>query len=289
MSGAEWTQVVVTTTPDQADLAADHLWSFACAAIEETVQGASVKLLAGYEYRAVATAAAAALRAAGWPAVAVRTVEDHGLDGWRDHARSHRAGPFLVVPSWLDDEEADGDAIVLSIDPGHTFGSASHPTTRLVLAALPALLGSEDRPSAVLDVGCGSGVLSVAAARLGATQVTGIDIDPDAPTVTAANARRNGVADSVDASNDALAAIASAGMTYDLVLANLLAPVVTELAEALTTVVAVRGHLVVSGLLADRWPATIEHLPGLDVTAVTTEDGWAAVTLRRCTTPAAGA
>lgn len=281
MPGVEWTQVVVTTAIDQAEVAGDQLWSFGCAAIEEVADGTSVVLLAGYEHRAVALAAADALRAAGWPGVAVRAVDDHGLDGWRDHARAQRAGPFLVVPSWRAVEDAEDDAIVLSIDPGHSFGSASHPTTRLVLATLPALLAATGPPTAVLDVGCGSGVLSVAAARLGAAQVTGIDIDPDAPAVTAANARRNGVATSVAASNDSLDRLASAGATYDLVLANLLAPVVTELADPITAVVAARGHLVVSGLLADRWPATIEHLPDLEVTAVTTEDGWAAITLRR--------
>lgn len=276
-----WTQVVATVTPEEVELAADRLWSFEPAAIEEVPEGDRVRLIAGYGGKAAAIAAADALRAEGWGEAEVRTVGDDELDRWRDHAQAHRAGPFLVIPAWFTDPDPEPDTTRLWIDPARSFGSASHPTTRLVLATLPDLLGPPGSPPAVLDVGCGSGILSVAAARLGAADVLGIDIDPEAPAVTAVNARRNGVEAAVRSSNEDLATIAASGATFGLVLANLLAPVLVELADALATVVAPGGHLVVSGLLEDRWSAATDHLDGFDVVAIRAEDDWAAISLRR--------
>ncbi len=119
-------------------------------------------------------------------------VADHtGLDAWRDHAEPVVAGPFVVHPPWVT---PPGTGVALSIDPGLAFGSGSHPSTRLALRAIASVVGAGDR---VLDVGCGSGVLSVAAALLGAT-VVATDVDEEALRVTAMNADANGVADHVD-------------------------------------------------------------------------------------------
>jgi ribosomal protein L11 methyltransferase len=165
--------------------------------------------------------------------------------------------------------------VVLSIDPGRTFGSGSHASTRLVLAEVARLVHEADR---VLDVGCGSGVLAIAAARCGATGVVAVDVDPDAVAATARNAEANGVADTVRASTTPLERVAG---QFDVVLANLLAPEIVRMADALTSRVAEGGALVVSGLLADRWPATIARLPAWTVERELVEDGWAAITLRR--------
>ena len=107
-------------------------------------------------------------------------------DGWRAFHHGVRIGRLWVGPPW---EQAPEDAIGVVIDPGRAFGTGAHPTTRLCLELL-----LEQEPTSVLDVGCGSGVLSVAAARLGFAPVTAVDIDEVALEVTGANATVNGVA-----------------------------------------------------------------------------------------------
>lgn len=271
-----WTRVVVAVGADEVELAADLLWSTGAAGIEEQDGEGVVVLLAGFADGATAAAAAAALHAAGHLGATTAAVTDDGLDAWRAFAQPVRAGRFWLTPTWLDPPGGAADDEVLWLDPGRTFGSGSHPTTRLVLEQLDRLV----RPGqAVLDVGCGSGVLAIGAARLGAASVLAIDIDPASPAVAAANAARNEVGHLVHASDRSLAEVAAAGARVDVVAANLLAPVVAELAGHLVAVVAPHGHLVVSGLLADRWEASAALLDPLVVRSVHTAEGWAAVVL----------
>ena len=288
--------VVVDPAAD-VEMVADLLWAHDPPAVEERpgLDG-SATLLCGFPDRAVADAVARAVSDRGLGRAEVTAVVDHGLDGWRAHARVEDAPPFAVAPAWLDPTDADtavraldGPRIVLLVDPGTTFGSASHPTTRLVLTALSHLVSPGDR---VLDVGCGSGVLAVGAALLGATAV-GIDVDPASARVTRTNARRNDVEDRVTFDPRPLADLAAdcrAGTSpFDVVAANLLAPVIRELAPDLLAVLAPGGVLVASGLLADRWEAGVAPLttaPSVDACAIEQVDeqgGWAAVTLRRRT------
>ncbi|CAN5776010.1 hypothetical protein BH23ACT2_BH23ACT2_14560 [soil metagenome] len=282
---ARWMGVTATIPsdlPGLVEVVADRLWMLGPAAIEEREVPVGTMLLAGFTEAGRAEVAAAVATRAGCSSVTVATIEDHGLDGWRTWARPEHAGPFDLVPSWLDAPSQAADRLVLRIDPGTTFGSGSHPTTRLVLARLARLATEADVPPArVLDVGCGSGILSVAAARLGTRSVTAIDSDPHAPAVTATNAARNQVAARISATDHPLAQLAATGQIFDVVLANLLAPVVTELASDLVAVLSPTGRLVVSGLLADRWEATVAHLRGVEPLAVDLEDGWAAITLCR--------
>jgi ribosomal protein L11 methyltransferase len=130
----------------------------------------------------------------------------------------------------------------------------------------------------VLDVGCGSGVLAVGAVLAGARSADGIDISPAALAVATANAQRNGVADSVWVGTTPLAEISS---TYDVVVANILAPTIIELADDLTRVLADDGVLIISGVLADRFGHVVPALQPLRVRQVDEMDGWAAVTLGR--------
>lgn len=271
-----WTTVIAATDAARIDLVADRLWAHGPAAVEERDLAGRPTLLAGYPSPALAAAAAADLRATGWADVEVAAVADDGLDAWRVHARVERAGPFVIVPAWLPVPPVADHEQALIIDPARTFGSGSHPTSRLVLTALAA-----DPPTGatVLDVGTGSGILAVAAARLGATAVTAIDIDPGAPDAVRANAAANAVT-GLTATATPLADLAAAGRRYDVVLANLLAPVLVDLAGDLAAVTTDR--LLVSGLLADRWAETTDRLvaQGLTVVDVATDDDWAAVTLQ---------
>lgn len=273
-----WHRVVTELDDCAAERAADQLWQAGCAGIEEQAPSPGrTRLLAGFDDPERARDAARALAATLGVEATVVPVDDDGLDAWRAWARAERAGRFWLTPTWVGPPDLVAGEEVLWLDPGRTFGSGSHATTRLVVRALEDLVTPGMR---VLDVGCGSGVLAIAAARLGAASVTAIDIDPDAPGVTEANAARNGVADVVQASSTPLAVVAGDRGRFDVIAANLLAPVVADLATHLVAALAPAGTLVVSGLLADRWEASAATLAPLVADRTTTADGWAAVTLR---------
>lgn len=182
------------------------------------------------------------------------------LDAWRTHARAWRAGRRLVVaPAWRPDDAGDRrpDDLVIRVDPGHAFGSGSHESTRLALALLEPRVGPGCR---VLDVGCGSGVLGIAAALLGAASVTAIDIDPAALDATTRNTATNDVTGRVHTDTRLLDEVHRAGERFDLVLANLLAPVLRGLAGSLAAVLAPGATLVVSGLLTDQAASVTDAL-----------------------------
>jgi ribosomal protein L11 methyltransferase len=141
--------------------------------------------------------------------------------------------------------------VVVRLDAGLGFGSGAHPTTAL---CLQWLAGHPPRDAVVIDWGCGSGILALAAARLGARQVWALDIDPQALTATRDNARRNDVADRlVVSAPDALPASVSA----DVLLANILAPVLVELAPRLLAALRPGGALLLSGLLEHQVPEVV--------------------------------
>jgi ribosomal protein L11 methyltransferase len=183
-------------------------------------------------------------------------------------------GSLVVVPAWRTVTVGPG-RLVVRIDPGRCFGSGSHPTTRLLLAELDGRVRPGDR---VLDVGTGSGILAVTAALLGAGTVTAIDIDPDALAVTRDNAAANHVSNRVDVStrhagtNDG---------TYDLVVANLTAGVLVELAGALTAAAGPRGQLMISGMLAGQWTHVARSFAGMTVVDLPELEGWIAAVLER--------
>lgn len=187
---------------------------------------------------------AAAARAAGLtdvPAAKVARVEDQD---WVRRTQLQfgplRAGARLwIVPSWCA-SPGDDDAIVIRLDPGLAFGTGSHPSTRLVLAWLEQSLRGGER---VLDYGCGSGILALAAAKLGAAQVTAVDLDPQALAACAANARTNGVALQV-AAPDGLAA-----GDFDVIVANILAGPLIGLAPEFAARARRGARLAVSGIL----------------------------------------
>jgi ribosomal protein L11 methyltransferase len=150
-------------------------------------------------------------------------------------------GRLWIVPSWCT--APDPGAINLTLDPGLAFGTGSHPTTRLCLAWLAATLRGGER---VLDYGCGSGILAIAASMLGAGEVVGVDVDPQAIVASSANAASNGVA-ATFVLPDALAPAAAAG--FDVVVANILANPLILLAPVLAARVRPGGRLALSGIL----------------------------------------
>lgn len=171
-------------------------------------------------------------------------------EAWKAHFHVLRLGRRLVIkPSWRRHRRAR-DEVVIDLDPGMAFGTGLHPTTRLCLEALEAVADRGPLGRA-LDVGCGSGILSIAAVKLGATRSLGVDIDPIAIEATLANARRNRVGRLVRAREGS---IPSGDGPFDLVLANLIAGVLVEHAANLAAELTRGGILVASGIFIDREP-----------------------------------
>jgi len=180
-----------------------------------------------------------------------------------------------IVPTWH--QPPDSEAINLRLDPGVAFGTGTHPTTRLCLAWLDAHAPVGPR---VLDYGCGSGILAVAAALLGARAVVGTDIDPQAIEAARANSLANAVSAAVAHYTlpDGLPPAATAAGTFDLVLANILANPLKLLAPALLARVGPGGSLVLAGILerqADEMIALYRRTdPTLPLAAWRSDAGW---------------
>ncbi|MCL5111027.1 MAG: 50S ribosomal protein L11 methyltransferase [Chloroflexi bacterium] len=169
-------------------------------------------------------------------------------EAWKAHFYVHRVGRRLVIkPSWREYEPKPGDAIV-ELDPGMAFGTGLHPTTRLCLQALEDLVVPGQ---SVLDLGTGSGILAIAAARLGARSVLALDTDPVAVDAATANVAANGLSQTVTVAAGTLPQ-AEPQIHYDLVVANIIARVIVELAPALAAALRPGGTLIASGVLAER-------------------------------------
>lgn len=168
-------------------------------------------------------------------------------DAWKAGYVPQRIGRVVIVPSWLEEPIGPGE-VSLGLDPGMAFGTGLHPTTRGCLTLLQEI---SPMPPVVLDVGSGSGILALAALRLGAERAVCYDTDPLAVEATLANAAANGLADRVAANLGSLPAEPS-GEPYPLVLANLVAAVLIDLAESLAAHAARGGALLASGIIATR-------------------------------------
>jgi len=175
-----------------------------------------------------------------------------------------------VVPSWCT--PPDSGAINLMLDPGLAFGTGSHPTTRLCLAWLATCLRRGER---VLDYGCGSGILAIAAAKLGAGEVVGVDVDAQAILASRANARANGVAATFSAPEERPAATAD---RFDVLVANILANPLVLLAPALAARVRTAGRIVLSGILEPQAAqVAAAYAEWFNISVWDRDDGWVAL------------
>jgi ribosomal protein L11 methyltransferase len=172
-----------------------------------------------------------------------------------------------IVPSWC--EAPQPNAVNILLDPGLAFGTGTHPTTALCMAWLDA---QDIQGKTVLDYGCGSGILGVAAAKLGASNVTAIDIDPQALLATRSNAERNGVSDMI---TTGLPRELHAEERFDVVLANILAGPLVELAPTLCQALRRGGLIALSGILQEQAAAVREaYAAYCDMDEPVTEGDW---------------
>ena len=211
-----------------------------------------------------------------WSLAAFRTVEDEDWErAWLDQFRPMRFGNRTFIVPWNHElpEEASGDAAaVVRLDPGLAFGSGTHPTTALCLRWLDGLADAGELAGrTVLDFGCGSGILALAALKLDAASAVGVDNDPQALIASADNAARNAVGDrlSVFLPEDEPVA------RYPIVVANILASALDALAETLADRVAPGGRIALSGILHGQEADLLErYSPWFEHLRAEREDDW---------------
>lgn len=205
----------------------------------------------------------------------VRAVEDQVWErAWLAGWKSMRFGRRLWVVPRAAEAPDDAEAVVVRLDPGLAFGTGTHPTTALCLQILDSLLVTG---RTVIDYGCGSGILGLAALKLGAAHVTAVDLDPQALLATRDNAISNGVSRqiTVQGIEDELNAA-------DCVLANILAGPLIELAPKLTAACKPKGHLLLSGLLKTQaYAVKAAYASGFDKVQVVERDEWCCIYARR--------
>ena len=212
------------------------------------------------------------------PAPTFRELADEDwANAWKAHYHPFRVGQRLwIQPSWLALEAERAADVILTLDPGMAFGTGLHPTTQMCLQAIEQLT----RPgSTMLDVGTGTGILAIAAAKLGASAVLGVDNDRLAVAAASENAAKNDVASQITIREGTLADVSPA--PYDLVVVNILAPVIVGLLRegGLLGYVAPAGQLVLSGIIDEQAPQVIAALTaaGGSVHEMLTVRDWVAI------------
>ena len=268
--------LVLTVGLGDVEVASDELWTLGVVAVEERagVAPGSVELWTslGDDVASVTASLEGLGHLWSWR---FETVDERVAETWRDHATvTWISDDLFVRPAWLECTALEIDGVqAISIEPGATFGMGDHPTTVLSLRALRRVMSAG---ATVLDVGCGSGILAIAACLFGATHARAIDISPAAVPTTLENAERNSVSARITVSTTPLAEVDE---HFDVVVANILAPSLIDLADDLTRVLSPNGSLVISGILAERHQHVLDALAPLRVVDRADLDGWTAITL----------
>ncbi len=210
------------------------------------------------------------------------------LNGWKKYYHPMAIGPITVLPAWqVEEYEAKEGEKLLVIDPGLAFGTGSHETTACCIEALGQYMTPGDK---VLDVGCGSGILSIASLLCGAESAFGIDIDPAAARVSKENAALNPFDGRFDAlagnileeDSDPALKTALDGKVFDTVVANIVADVIMALAPAVKKILSPQGSFIVSGIIEHRVDEVIECLQnnGYAIAEKRQKDNWFALKVR---------
>ena len=306
-----WLEVTIDTTPENIDDAAAFLtaagfsdlvledqtefesfldqnrayWDYIDEELQQKLQGLShIKLyLEDTDTRGLERLTALCAKKQ-LPMTAEPMAETDWEESWKDNYPPQPIGKALVVlPYWLENEDDSRTPIIL--DPGLTFGTGAHPSTQMVMEAMEETV----KPGfTCLDLGSGSGILSIAALRLGAKSAIGVDIDPKAENIARENAAYNGFAapeftaytGSVTSDKKLMAKLTG---EYDLVLVNIVADVIISLAPVLPGFLGTNSTLICSGILAERLSEVVAALEqaGLTVTQRYAKEDWRCVVAKR--------
>lgn len=197
---------------------------------------------------------------------------------WRAHFRPRRVGQrFVIRPTWEEFQSRPDDLIIV-LDPGEAFGTGDHPTTRMCLAALEDVV---DKNASVLDLGCGSGILAIGAAKLGARRVVGTDIEPVAIEVARANGALNDEPKIEWRVGDVLEELP--GERWNVVVSNIISATLINLAPLAAELVAPEGAWIVSGVIEANWPDVRKaaEASGFTYKSHEFEGGWTVGTFTR--------
>ncbi len=207
---------------------------------------------------------------------AVGRSEDKWADAWKKYFKPLRIGKRLVVvPAWDEDFKPQPDDLIIRMDPGMAFGAGTHETTRLCAELLERHMKPGSR---VLDIGTGSGILAIAASKLGAVTVDACDLDPVAVRVASENFKYNGVTNACVFTSDLLASV-ERGEEYDFICANIVADIIIRMADKVADYLKDGGMLAVSGIIntqSARVTAALEA-GGLRAALKSTENDWDAI------------
>ena len=241
-------------------------------ALDEELEGKLQRLAArldGMTAHGIDTGAGAV----SWKAVA----DEDWAETWKEFFHTEKIGARTVIkPTW-EEYEAKAGEIVVELDPGAAFGTGQHATTSLCIRALEDLV----RPGmTVFDVGTGSGVLAIVAAKLGAKRVEAVDFDPVAVRVARENVRQNGAEDVVRTERSDL--LKSVAGKADLIIANIIADIIVRLFGEVKGSLAAGGTMLLSGIIEDRLADVVEAAGrhGFSVEKIEQEKGWAAVVVK---------
>ena len=203
--------------------------------------------------------------------------EEDYANSWKQYYKPIKIGNrIVIVPEWEPYEKADGE-ITVALNPGMAFGTGTHETTSMCIEALQDIVFEGDE---VLDIGCGSGILSVTALLCGANRADATDIDRNAVNVAYENAELNGVKDRLHATEDnilsAESPIRTAGKKYNVVIANIVADVIIEICGFVKTLIKPYGCFVASGIISERLDDVVKAMNdnGLCVAAIHEKRGW---------------
>lgn len=215
-----------------------------------------------------------------------QTEDKDWINNWKEYFKQFYVDDILIIPSWEEVKQEDRDKMIIHIDPGTAFGTGMHETTQLCIRQLKKYVTPKTE---LLDVGTGSGILSIVALKLGARHAVGTDLDVCAVTAVEENKAANGIeADDFtmmigNIIDDPAVQDAVGYEKYDIVVANILAEVLVMLTPVIVKQMKPGAYYITSGILADKEKtvtAAIEHA-GLEVVEVTYQGEWVSVTARR--------